>query len=162
MSRDTFFFVHANGLCAEVWNPVITELSALLPHSRCHSLNILGHGNAAALPASQGLVVSWAALAADIYRQIHERCGERSADEAWWGVGHSLGGSLLLMIETLHPGSFSGLILWEPVLVHPNRASVPSSQKPLVAQTLRCGVLHVSGVLIMLWDCTGGGLSLRV
>lgn len=97
--------VHANGFCKEVYRLVAEDLARLLPHFEMTALDQRGHGDSAA-PVPP---FDWWDLGRDVLAVAAGTTGTVA-------VGHSSGGAAVAMAEILAPGTFSRLILVEPVL----------------------------------------------
>jgi pimeloyl-ACP methyl ester carboxylesterase len=97
---------HAAGFHGLVFGP----LARLLADSfRCVAFDARGHGDSR-LPA--GVTLDWYGLAADVLAVVDGLALERP-----YGLGHSSGGTALLMAEEARPGTFAALYCYEPVLV---------------------------------------------
>ena len=95
-------FVHANGFCKEMWRPVVDLAGGI----RAVAIDQRGHGDSAVGP----LPFDWWDLGRDA-------SGWAAAlPAARLGVGHSSGGAALVMAELLAPGTWSHLILVEPII----------------------------------------------
>ena len=103
---STVFLVHATGFCKEVWAPVLdgvaTELFSWV------SMDLRGHGASAAAE----FPYDWDFVGRDIYHVLDGLKYDV-------GVGHSCGAAALIRCEVQHPGSFSRLILIEPIVFPP-------------------------------------------
>ena len=99
-------FLHANGFCKEVWEPVVDELTG----AGYLLVDQWGHGESPAPPTP----FDWWDLARDLIRLL-DALGSAGLE----GVGHSLGGAVLAMADILQPGLFRRLVLVEPILVPP-------------------------------------------
>jgi lipase len=97
------FFVHATGFHGHCWDEVIR----LLPGRRCLAVDVRGHGYSEAPPPPY----RWSTLGADI-TEVVQALELRGAI----GVGHSMGGHLLVQAALQQPDAFAGLLLIEPVI----------------------------------------------
>lgn len=120
------FLAHATGFCKEVWDPVIGDLQTVWEGS-ITAWDAPGHGSS----GSGSIPFDWwdtahAAL------EVVDSCdpvGPRI------GVGHSMGGATLVMAELLSPGTWSGLILIEPIIFPPPFQRI--EENPLAVGALR-------------------------
>ena len=101
-------FAHANGLCKEVWRPVVTELKRIHPDVRWLSADLKGHGSNTAGDGPYTLE----SLAVNLLETLD---GFGPAV----GVGHSSGGTTVARAELIRPGTFTHLILIEPIIFPP-------------------------------------------
>lgn len=112
---------HATGFCKEVWRPVVTELRKEGVDATALAWDARGHGSAPAF----GSPVSWWTFAEDLVELIEEL----SPEGPIVGVGHSMGGASMVMVEMIRPGLLSGMVLIEPVIIPPHFRS--SGDHPL-------------------------------
>jgi pimeloyl-ACP methyl ester carboxylesterase len=105
-SGPDIVFAHATGFHAMVWQPVIEHLRDSF---RCVAFDTRGHGDSGKAPADD---YDWNNLAIDLATVVHGFQLRRP-----FGVGHSCGGALLLMLEEAEPGTFRSLYCFEPVVV---------------------------------------------
>ena len=104
--RTTVALAHATGFCGGVWRPVISSLS---DEFTALTWDFPNHGAAPRLEAP----VDWWDLATYILDQV------AGAGRPLIGVGHSMGGAATLMAEIKAPGTFSELLLIEPIIFPP-------------------------------------------
>ena len=106
---------HATGFCKELWRPVVSSLRDQGAPDPALAWDIRGHGRAPSLE----LPASWWTLGRDLVELIGSLEGAGRLPESVVGVGHSMGGTVLVLAEFLRPGTFTGLVLIEPVLIPP-------------------------------------------
>ncbi len=121
----TIVFSHATGLHGLLWVPLARALAGY------HSIAIdyRGHGDATA-PVSGSY--NWGGFRDDAVAVIDTL----TADLPLLGVGHSMGGAVLLMAELARPGTFRALALYEPI-VFPDPGSHPVGDSPIVSGARR-------------------------
>ena len=108
-------FCHATGLHGLVWEPLV---AALAPGLEVWSLDFRAHGASVVPP---GLPLDWPSYLGDLFAVIDEL--DPPPGELL-GVGHSMGGAMLLLAEQARPGTFAGLWLFEPIA--PPAGSMPT------------------------------------
>lgn len=107
---------HATGFHGPIWAPVAAELAA---DAHCWALDFRGHGDSA-LPASDSL--GWHRMADDV-----RAAAARLKGEALFGVGHSMGGTALILAEQAVPGLFAALWCFEPIVLPTSPTAAGSS-----------------------------------
>ena len=112
--------VHATGFCAGVLLPLATALS---DRFRCHALDLRGHGRSGRPPDGD---YTWSGFGTDVLTAV-----DRLGLEGTAAFGHSCGGASLLLAEQRRPGSFSGLYLYEPVVVPDRPVPFSLEENPL-------------------------------
>jgi pimeloyl-ACP methyl ester carboxylesterase len=95
-------FVHANGFCKELWDPIIEGVSGA-----SMAIDQRGHGGSEVGPPP----FDWWDLGRDALGWADSLPPPRV------GVGHSSGGAGLAMAEILHPGTWDHLVLVEPIIL---------------------------------------------
>ncbi len=106
---------HANGFCKEIWRPVVSSLRVRGVQAPALGWDIRGHGRAPSLE----LPASWWTFGRDLVDVIDGLDSTGRPPASVVGVGHSLGGTVMVMAELLRPGTFTGLVLIEPALIPP-------------------------------------------
>lgn len=140
----TLLFAHGGGFCKETWEPIMRRLRAspLLKRvpTEFQSFDFPYHGSKRDVSMVEAMevdlsnpkaprvrnnkhdLVEW--VSGEVLRQVDEwkqRHPDNGADNdgrkkhRLIGVGHSMGSSGLWKAETKVPGTFDGLILFEPV-----------------------------------------------
>jgi pimeloyl-ACP methyl ester carboxylesterase len=99
-------FAHATGYHAMVWQPVIDHL---VDSFRCVAFDTRGHGESGKAPGDD---YDWHNLAIDLATVVDGFSLRRP-----FGVGHSCGGALLLLLEEASPGTFRAIYGFEAVVV---------------------------------------------
>jgi len=118
---DDLLLVHATGFCAGVLLPLARHLS---DRFHCHALDLRGHGRSGR-PADTGY--PWSGFATDVLTVVDRLGLDRAV-----GFGHSCGGASLLLAEEARHGTFSGLYLFEPVVMPDHDLPpFPLDQNPL-------------------------------
>ncbi|RLN46155.1 hypothetical protein BBJ29_005772 [Phytophthora kernoviae] len=148
----TLLFAHGGGFCKESWEPIMRRLKAspLLKgavNTRFMSFDFKYHGSNRdesvepqvdlSNPLSPRVhhpaadLTAW--TSAQVLQEVHA-LKDNSVDTPLIGIGHSMGASAMWNTEVQHPGTFDGLILFEPVFGPLNSDAVTSF---LVSITLK-------------------------
>jgi pimeloyl-ACP methyl ester carboxylesterase len=98
--------MHATGFHGRCWLPLAP---ALTDDFSVWAVDQRGHG--AAGKDSSGRYDDWGPFVDDLF-SVLEALGE----SGWRGVGHSMGGAVLLLADALAPGTFVNLCCYEPVV----------------------------------------------
>jgi lipase len=104
-NAPTLIFAHATGFHARVWDAVIEHF----PDHRVIALDLRGHGR-----SGGGPVEDWRLVVSDVARLL-DALGIAGAV----GIGHSMGGHVLLQCAADAPALFSHLVLFDPVILAP-------------------------------------------
>ena len=115
---------HATGFCKEVWIPLVEVLKDGYQGSMT-AWDSRGHGESD--PGE--LPFDWWDFASDVLSVADE-----FSDGDRVGIGHSMGGAALAMAEILRPGTFTALVLVEPIVFPPPFARFDN---PMVSGALR-------------------------
>ncbi|KAF1324003.1 Serine protease family s33, partial [Globisporangium splendens] len=133
----TLLFAHGGGFCKEIWDPITRRLQAspLLKQQNAATRIVMfdfpyhGTKRDESVPAKVNMEtptsprvihsgnqwIQWSTE--EVYRQvqaIHASAGDGKRAPLI-GIGHSMGAVALWNTEVTHPGTFDGLILFEPV-----------------------------------------------
>jgi pimeloyl-ACP methyl ester carboxylesterase len=101
---------HASGFHGRCWIPLAAPLAA---EFTVWAVDFRGHGSSGKSPDRR--YDDWHLFAEDLLAVL----GVLAPGEPWRGLGHSLGGAVLLMSELRRPGSFASLCTYEPVVPPP-------------------------------------------
>jgi pimeloyl-ACP methyl ester carboxylesterase len=112
-------FSHATGLHGAVWEPMS---AALGDEFERWAIDHRAHGASVVPP---GTTVSWLTMRDDVLAVIDHLA---PAPGQLLGIGHSMGGAVLLLAEQARPGTFAGLWLYEPIL--PSAAMIADGDRP--------------------------------
>jgi len=108
----TLVLSHATGFNGRVWEPMVAHLRERF---HCVAFDQRRHGDSA---PPRGADFRWHGFAEDVLAVV-----DHFAFETPFGVGHSAGGTALLLAEEARPGTFAALYCFEPV--------VPAADPPL-------------------------------
>jgi pimeloyl-ACP methyl ester carboxylesterase len=100
-------FCHATGFHGAVWEPMSAALGDGFER---WAIDFRAHGASVVPPGS---ALPWKAMRDDLLAVIDDLGVEPGQ---LLGIGHSMGGAVLLLAEQLRPGTFRGLWLFEPIL----------------------------------------------
>jgi pimeloyl-ACP methyl ester carboxylesterase len=115
---------HATGFHGYCYQPLAR---ALAPRFHSIGFDFRGHGDT---PQPEHVDVDWSRYADDVEAVALSLGGPLPA------FGHSMGGSCLLMVAHRHPGLFSHLVIYEPVVFPPDE-SATQAQPPQLADGAR-------------------------
>jgi pimeloyl-ACP methyl ester carboxylesterase len=103
--------LHATGFHGRCWLPMAP---ALTDHFDVWSIDQRGHGSSGKAP--DGRYQDWSVFVDDLFAVL-----DALGAGQWRGIGHSLGGAVLLLAEQRRPGTFAELCCYEPVVVPPTQ-----------------------------------------
>ena len=113
-SGPPIVFCHATGFHGRYWDPICEQLCN---EFHCVSLDFRGHGNSS---VPLGTSMSWVGMAEDLLCVVDQLNLDPSL-----AVGHSMGGSSILLAEQIRPSTFKAAWLFEPIVIPPT----PSTEK---------------------------------
>lgn len=103
-------FTHAASFCAKMWEPTITKLN--LDKYRVFSLDMRGHGRS----QTDATSFDWHEASRDVEFVAKEILKLTESEAPLIGVGHSMGGTCLMMAEIQSPGLFEKIWAFEPIM----------------------------------------------
>jgi pimeloyl-ACP methyl ester carboxylesterase len=112
-SGPPVMLLHATGFCGALWSPLAP---ALAEEFSVWAIDQRGHGASGKAP--NGRYDDWSVFVDDLLDVI-----DALGFSGWRGLGHSLGGAVLLLAEQRRPGTFEGLCCYEPVVIPPRMIS---------------------------------------
>ncbi|KAI9998889.1 hypothetical protein PInf_003549 [Phytophthora infestans] len=145
-------FLHGTNFCKQVWKPIENQLkkSPLLQHVEFASVELPFHGakrdnSVRALvdeasvtvdhPAGNWVVRNTAEIHREILQSRQQEVDSGFERRPLIGVGHSVGAATLWNVEAQHPGTFDGLVLFEPIVENPGTRD-PKAQQFMFNTTL--------------------------
>jgi pimeloyl-ACP methyl ester carboxylesterase len=127
---------HANGFCAGLWSLVAERLRA---HFRVIAMDARGHGASSKPDPTTPGAYAWERFgedAGEVARRLAAEHGGRIA----LGLGHSFGGTALMMAAAAAPARFEHLVLVDPVLPSPDffkQAALSENNRDLASSARR-------------------------
>lgn len=106
---------HATGYCAGVWGPVAERLSR---HYRVIAMDARGHGDSSKPEGADAYL--WPNFGRDVIAVAEQLAGEHGDGRIALGIGHSFGGTSILMASAERPELFERCVLVDPVIFPPN------------------------------------------
>ena len=104
---------HANGFCAALWEPVAAELR---PHYRVVAMDARGHGDSSKPEGDAAF--AWHHFGVDALAVARALAREHPDGRVALALGHSFGGTSLMMAASQDSALFDRLVMVDPVL-HP-------------------------------------------
>jgi pimeloyl-ACP methyl ester carboxylesterase len=104
-------YVHATGFCKELWIPVVRRVDMAMDADVSSALLLDQRGHGDSIPFTGPLL--WDLVARDVVAALDD------VPHPIVGVGHSGGGAAIARAEILSPGTFSMMILIEPIVWPP-------------------------------------------
>jgi pimeloyl-ACP methyl ester carboxylesterase len=116
---------HANGFCGAMWGPVAETLR---DHYHVVALDARGHGDSSKPEDPEAY--AWPRFGEDAAAVARTLLAETGEPQIALGLGHSFGGTSLLMASAAAPELFDRLVLADPVMPPPvtNAATDPDRQ----------------------------------
>lgn len=105
-SGPLLLLCHATGFCGRIWEPMVETVGE---HYRCVAFDFRSHGQSTR-PVDRPLV--WQGMAEDVLAVVDAI----SPDAPVTAVGHSMGGTSLVLAENLRPGTIERAWTFEPIL----------------------------------------------
>ncbi len=109
----TLIFAHATGFHARVWDAVIAHF----PEHRVIALDLRGHGR-----SGGGPIAHWGEVVRDVAQLIAALGITHTI-----GIGHSMGGHVLLQCAADDAQAFARLVLFDPVILAPEFYAAPEA-----------------------------------
>ena len=106
---------HANGYCAAVWAPVAEQLR---DHYRVVAMDARGHGDSSKPQGAEAY--SWAQLGRDVVGVAEQLASAHPDQKVALGLGHSLGGAVLLLASAERPELFGCQVWVDPAIPPPD------------------------------------------
>jgi len=119
----TVLLLHATGFHARCWDGVVAEL----PGAHVVAVDLRGHGQSTKRPPYE-----WDQLGKDATSLCHAL-----GSDGWLGVGHSMGGHVVVQVAAARPESFAELILVDPVILAPEAYEASSDLEGRVHYTAK-------------------------
>jgi pimeloyl-ACP methyl ester carboxylesterase len=113
---------HATGFCAGVWGPVAERLSE---HYRVIAMDARGHGDSSKPEGAD--CYHWEFFGRDVLGVAEVLAAEHPDGRVALGLGHSFGGSSILMASAERPDLFERNVLVDPVILPPEWGRVASA-----------------------------------
>ena len=102
----TVIFCHATGFHGRYWDHVCLAMKSIY---RCISIDFRGHGDS---EMPEGTSMRWSGMAEDLLAVV-----DHFNLDKIYGVGHSMGGSSILLAAKERPQIFEALWLFEPIVI---------------------------------------------
>jgi len=116
---------HATGFHGTVFIPLARHLE---DEFRSVAPDLRGHGRSGA-PAD--LDFDWSGFGLDVLAIVDAVAPRSVASPRPVGIGHSLGGTALLLAEATRPGTFAALYCYEPILVSGEHRQARGTSHPM-------------------------------
>jgi pimeloyl-ACP methyl ester carboxylesterase len=104
-------YVHATGFCKELWIPVVRQVGDRIGTNGGSAMLVDQRGHGDSTPFEGPLL--WDLVARDVLAAVAD------VRHPIVGVGHSGGGAAIARAEILSPGTFSTIVLFEPIVWPP-------------------------------------------
>ena len=126
----TLLLSHATGFHGHVWQPMAEQLA---DRFHCIALDFRGHGDAdRPLDGS----AHWQGYIDDVAATL-DALPDLGIERARFAVGHSMGGSALLVAEATRPGTFDALVVYEPIVHPPEMQEFRRGEASMIAVNAR-------------------------
>jgi pimeloyl-ACP methyl ester carboxylesterase len=113
---------HATGFCKAVWAPIA---EALRPRFRVIAMDARGHGDSSQLEGA--VAYTWPEFARDLVAVAEALASEHGPMAL--GIGHSFGGTAMLLAGKERPELFRRLVLVDPVAAPPAALFPPAARE---------------------------------